>query len=254
MRKRNIASLLAFSVMVSPFAAAESILVQPRVEAGFSNYQLEFDGTVPVNEQFTLQANNKISSTVFVHRIAVTFAYDAFYLDVLASKTSDVTGSQLISEISAIENWTGGREEVNLTLGYQAFDSGSVFIGYRDGSIEADGQVNSSFSYESDGVYIGANYGFLITDSGAISLNIAYAFLNSELEETLFGTTVPFASGDGNGLKFGIAWHDSLSESLKYSISIDRYSYETDIESDVGADVNIKESESTIRLGLSYSF
>ncbi|MBZ9613431.1 hypothetical protein [Rheinheimera maricola] len=234
---------------------AEDVAIIPRAEAGFSSYSLKFDGIVPLDASGNaLQVSSQLGDNVFIYRGGLTIAYADFYLDILGSVSSDFSDIQLIPEFDALEKWTGDREEINITVGYQLFESGSVFAGYRSGELKADGQLNSNFAFKSDGFYVGANYGIPVTDTGVISFNIAYALLDASLSETLFGSMLPSADGDGNGLKYGVAWQAFLSDTVRYSISIDQYRYQTDLASNAGIDVKMTEKESAIRLGVSRVF
>ena len=253
-KKLCIASTLAASLFSSA-ALAEGVTLIPRFESGFSSYSLKFNGQVPLDASGnSLQASAQLGDSIFVYRVGLTFAFEAIYVDLMGSGTADFTDVQIIPEFDAIEKWSGDRQEINVTLGYQLFDAGSVFVGYRDGRLEADGQFNSTFTFESDGFYVGMNYGIPITDSGALSFNVAYAFLDAELDQTLFGSAFDTAGGNGNGLKFGLAWQDFLSDTVRYTISLDQYRYKTDADSASGIDIEMTEKESAIRIGISKAF
>lgn len=249
---------MASCLLVSSVATAQSVVIAPRAEVGFTSYSLEFNGTfaIPALGGLEAPANAQLGGTLFTQRAGVTAIFGDFYIDGLISATSDLSDTQIVEGLGEplVEDWTGSRDEYNITLGYALFDAGSVFIGYRDGEIEGDGQLNSVFSYETDGFYLGATYGFALTESGSLGLNIAFAQLDSTLKETLFGLPLPDAQGDGNGLKFGITWQDFLSDNVRYSVSFDQYRYQTNVELDDLVDVEMTEEEQSIRVGLTYFF
>ena len=241
-------------LLASTVQASEFVFI-PRVEAGFSSYSLEFDGQVPVDSlQTTLDIDTEFSGSLFVYRLGATLAYGDFYLDVWGSDSGDLSDVQIFPEFDAIEKWTGSRTEFNATIGYQLFETGSIFVGYRDGESEGDGQINSKFKFKSDGYFVGLNYGFAVGESSVVSLNLAYAFLDASLDETIFGLELDRADGDGDGFKYGVAWVTYPSDTVSFSLSIDRFVYTTDIDSSSGIDVEMTEEESAIRVGISKVF
>ncbi|MCW8090300.1 hypothetical protein [Alteromonas sp. ASW11-130] len=259
-RKRFFTRSLILLPLSSP-AIADEMLFIPRLEAGFAAYDLGFNGVVPLNPQGdVLRTDDSVGSNVFMYRVGATFVYNDFYIDLMGSDSSDFNDVQVIPEfndipgVTPVEKWTGDRKELNITVGYQLFETGSIFVGFRDGKLDAIGRQNSNFSYESDGFFAGINYGFPITDTGIIAVNFAYVFVDASLDETLIGVKIPTSDGDGDGVKFGVSWIDSISDTVRYTISVDQYRYVTDLTSRTGIDVQMTEKESAIRIGLSKAF
>ncbi|GGF53493.1 hypothetical protein [Alteromonas lipolytica] len=238
---------------------ADGITIIPSMEFGQTHYSLGFKGDFPLPVGIT-EVDNQFSESGSVYKFNLTFAYNKIYLDLSSSVTADMQFVQVVPEVPAIESWAGDRKEYTVTAGYSIFESGSVFIGYRKGKLQSkglaptNGLAQSTFLFESDGPFIGANYGIIANEDGVLAVNIAYADLEASLEETIFGFPIPATGGDGDGLKAGISWRAELTDNLRYSVSVDRYQYTTNLSNQLGVNSKMVEEESTIKVGISSSF
>ncbi len=243
---------LSTALLVSS-SIADEITIIPSMEYGQTHYSLGFKGDFPLPVGIT-EVDNKFSESGSVYKFNLTFAYGKMYLDLSSSVTADMQFVQVVPEVPAVESWGGDRQEYTVTAGYSLFESGSVFIGYRKGKLNSKGIANSTFLFESDGPFVGANYGIIANEDGVLAVNIAYADLEASLEETIFGFPIPATGGDGDGLKAGISWRAELTENWRYSVSVDRYRYSTNLTNQFGVNSEMVEEESTIKVGISTSF
>ncbi|ARU55456.1 MAG: hypothetical protein MI864_15620 [Pseudomonadales bacterium] len=227
------------------------LLFVPRAEIGMSDFSLRFKGMVPEPNGRTVNAYNKFITDHIVTRFGGSLIFQNVFLDAYYQTVSDEQTMQMFPELGLIENWLAERDEINITLGMSIFDSASVFVGYRDVEIEANGVNGSHYLFTNDGYYIGGSYRWDITESGSIALNAGFSVLDAKLEESLFGSQLPTGRGDGTGFKFGISWRDMLNERIGYTLQFDRYNYDHEIINREGnIDADMEEQEISMRLGL----
>ena len=257
MSKIKLATPLLFATCFSPVVADAEITIIPRAEVGYNSYQLEFDGEIPTptgNGVQIINISNSFNMNLASLRLGGSLAWNKLYMDAYYQGTTDASDTQTYPILNVTEKWTGSREEYNFTLGYSIIDGGSVFGGYRFSETTADGSIASDYSFEHEGYFIGASYGWLLTDTGALSINAAYAWLDVTLNENLLGFPLK-ADGDGTGVKLGVKWNDRINKEVGYSISVDWFNYDYDITTvGSGAQASMKEKEATIRLGIDYRF
>jgi len=93
-----------------------------------------------------------------------------------------------------------------------------------------DGNLRSSF--ELDGPFISAAYGFKI-GTGNLSAKIAVADLTGQWDinqtDRMGNDLATSASGDATGVTFGLAWKAPINQDWAYSISTDYYDYDFDV-------------------------
>ncbi|MCW8932804.1 MAG: hypothetical protein OQL19_21515 [Gammaproteobacteria bacterium] len=139
---------------------------------------------------------------------------------------------------------------------------GNVYFGYKNGKSEASGTLGTDLTFEEDGFFIGASYGWVIADAGMLSINAAYADLNGNLKEVP-GPSYPTnlamdADSNATGLSYGISWNGNISEKMGYSISFDANDYEFDDLKDNSATLalpdKIEETFYTGKVSISYRF
>jgi len=248
--KKNYLLIL---LLLSSYVGAEEVYFIPRLEVGFTNYSLSFNGTFPLPTGISNQSN-KFTGTSFFSRIGFSISYNNLFIDISKSDFESLSDVQLIPELNLVEKWTGERQESNIALGYRFFETGSFFVGYRSSEISASGAINSSLKYVSNGPFVGMNYGIPIEDTGLLAFNAAYAFLDTDFDESIFGFTIPTATGDGEGIKYGISYQGFLTEDMGYSLAVDRYRYKNRVRNNVGVDSKMIEKESILKVGLTYIF
>jgi len=178
---------------------------------------------------------------------------DYFQID----NTLNVDGSGNIENTPAIFS----REDSSITFGYNFTNNFSVFGGYKYGKTNSirfsnlkdfdnnppagtfpGGAIslannNTSFSLTEDGLFIGSSFIFSVSDSGSISLGVAYAdldgeFLFNSVELDTNGDKSIFVSdliiGDTSGTSFAVTWSDKFSDSINYNILLKLVKYQFD--------------------------
>lgn len=230
-------------------ARADEMTFTPRASLSIASY--EFSQTSRPGALAPTGINNndfpevKFDVTFKILGVGATFFKNGYYFDLALQKSLEEEDSFTLNDPglpggSFNENFKGDREDSSMTLGRKILDNrAAIYIGYKTGKSEADGNQGQHLSFEEDGFFIGANYSWVIPDSGVISVNLAFADLDGELTEDVTNPAfespavlnVPLdinASSDAQGLSYGISWSSRLSNSLSYTIGIDARSYTFD--------------------------
>lgn len=167
-----------------------------------------------------------------------TLVKDTYYLDLLYQQSLKEEDTFEFSDPSSgvdfKETFEGDRKDYAITLGKKILDQrGGVYIGYKVGKSEADGDQGEHLLFKEKGFFIGGNYGVPISDYGVLSFNLAYAVLEGELKEDVNdanfpGVAVPLdtdATSDAKGLSYGISWSSSITDNFSYSLGLDVRKY-----------------------------
>lgn len=228
----------------------------PRVEMGQAEYSIDFSGLIPLPDGTVQYDRNYFSLDPLVFRLGGTLSYEKYFFDVYYQTSSEDTSVQLFPRFGVIESWRAKKNDYNLAIGMAAVRNLYLFGGYRDLKQTADGAQNSEYEFRHSGFFIGGSYAWNLTDTGSLSVNLGYAWLEADISESLFGIKVPSASGkNGNGIKYGVIWRDQLSETISYSLSFDSYRYDHHLlNREQGVDVDIQEEETSVRIGISRLF
>lgn len=197
--------------------------------------------------------------------IGGTFSKNGYYLDLFAQNSSEEEDTFDFPAASFSETFKGDRSDTSITFGKKILDNrGAIYIGYKAGESSADGNNGQSLTFKEDGLFIGTNYAWRVSD-GAISINIAYADLEGKLKEEVtanFGAlNVPLdtdATSDAQGVSYGISYSGNISKHLNYSIGIDsqKYTFENIKDSNPNAIVSDKFTEEFLntKFSIFYSF
>ena len=246
------ASIFCTTISAMPLQASSDFAITPRVEVGPLNYNLEFSGALPVAGGQIVNLSNTFNADVYALRLGLTGSWRNIYVDAYYQQTTEGDDVQTLAQFGYIEKWQGDIEESNYTIGYSFLGGAAVFAGYRDLQLTADGNLGSEYQFEHDGYFMGASYAWPLTDRGALSFTLGYAWLDADLDETLVGIHVP-GSGDGDGFKIGVGWRSYINDVVGYSVNADYYEYEYDIENaNLGIDAEMTEKQAAIRIGLFY--
>lgn len=204
--------------------------------------------------------------------LGTTFSKEEYYLDLLVQKSLEEEDDftlidPLIPGGQFTETFTGDREDLTIAIGKKVFESrGSVYLGYKYGRSQAEGNQGQELSFEENGIFIGSNYSWPVTNSSVITLNLALAKLDGELREDVnhpFFTSLnpPLdinATSDTQGLSYGISWSSRISETLSYSIGLESkvYSFENirDVNPNVISSDQFKEEFLSTNFSLYYMF
>ncbi len=218
---------------------AAEVVFTPRASLSFSQYdfaQSERPGALagsplPTNDfpEVTFNVSFKLLG------VGGTFSKNGYYLDVFTQKSSEEEDSFSFAAANFNETFKGTRSDTSITLGKKILDNfGAIYIGYKTGKSEADGDQGQSLTFKEKGIFIGTNYAIRIGD-GALVFNVAYADLEGKLQEKVTNTaftSLPLpapldidATSDAQGVSYGISWSANLSKHLNYSVGIDSQKY-----------------------------
>lgn len=167
------------------------------------------------------------------------YYFDAFYQKSLKEEDSFTLEDPALPLPGGrfTENFKGDREDYSVTFGMKILDKrAGVYIGYKDGKSQASGDQGQELKFQENGFFIGGNYGWLITETGSLSIKLAYAKLDGDLTETsnnpAFASPAVLAtpldtnaSSDARGLSYGVSWSSRVSKNFSYTIGLDRKKY-----------------------------
>jgi hypothetical protein len=238
--------LLAFQ----PVQASE-ITFSPRTSLSLTSYKFTQSERVGALANTGINGNDfpeiTFEVTFKILGIGGTFFKDGYYLDMFIQKSADEEDSFTLDDPIIPEpfkeTFKGDRLDNTITLGKKILDNkGAVYFGYKTGKSEASGNQGQHLTFKEKGLFVGANYGWVVTKSSMFIVNIAYADLEGDLREEitnpLFDTgsgpsdiVVPLdidASSDSKGLSYGVSWASRISNTVSYSVSIDAKKYTFD--------------------------
>ena len=179
-----------------------------------------------------------------------TFLMNGYYFDVSYQKSLEEEDTFTLEDPALpggvfMETFKGDREDYAITFGKKFLDNSlGLYGGYKAGTSQATGNQGQVLSFEEDGFFVGANYGWRIGDKGVLSINLAYADLDGDLKEDVNNPAfaspavlaVPLdtdATSDAQGLSYGLSWSSRLSDNVGYSIALDAKKYTFDNVQDV---------------------
>lgn len=171
---------------------------------------------------------------------------------------------------------SAGREDIDLTLGYQLHRNWGLFAGYKRGETTMDfvprepdddgNYLRTSESYEQEGPFIGASFAWQFERAGRLSISAAYADLRAtnhfaantdedeEDEAPEFDDLTGTVKGDTTGFSYTLAWTMPLSSRLLFQTRFKVNDYQQDIRFEGETFDNIDETLSSLHVGLSYVF
>lgn len=235
--------------------ANKELVFLPYVELGIIDYSLEFDGTIPI--PLLGNADQRVENQFFFDMSTIkgglVVAYGDLFVNSFYRGTSEDSDLQILPSGISIK-WSGKREDMSISVGYKILDAVTIFAGYRESETKGSGTGNSNYSFEQDGFFLGASYYLGLTDTGGLNFSFGNAWLDSELKEDVFNIAFPDASGDGAGIKFGVAWRDSINENWSYTISAEHFRYDHDMEVGDTGSVDVDEIETSYSAGLIYNW
>jgi hypothetical protein len=257
--------LLSIFILSTPTIPQSSIAKEinfiPRAWAGLSDYQFKQSprkGALPDGSDFP---EVKFDATFLMTGIGLSSIYDHFYIDFSYQDSSEEEDS--FSSANFYEKFKGDRRDYSATLGMKILDyQGTIYIGYKNGKTSGKGNKGTQLTFKEDGFFIGANYGWIIADSGLLAFNIAYADLDGNLKEVpgpVYSSGLGMnADSETKGLSYGISWTSTITEKIGYSIALDANEYEFDHLKDDSASTplpdKIEESLYTGKISIFYQF
>jgi len=258
--KKLITGCCLSITMIPEILLADDLRFIPRTWIGIADYsfdQAPRKGALPDGSDFP---EVKFDAALLVVGVGLTTTYDHFFLDLSYQDSSEEEDS--FSDAGYYEKFTGDRRDYATTLGMKILDyKGTIYIGYKNGKTSGRGQSGTQLTFKEDGFFIGSSYGWIISDIGLLSVNIAYADLDGNLKEEP-GPGYPSGLGmdadsEASGSSYGILWSSHLFNDIGYTLSIDANSYEFDHikeNSTTSLPDKIEEELITAKFSISYRF
>jgi hypothetical protein len=199
-----------------------------------------------------------------------TLFKENYYLDVFYQKSLEDKASFSV-EIPGdkggrySDNFKGARRDASFTFGKKILDGrASVYGGYRSGKTGGPQSQGRHLSFEEKGFFVGGNYGWLVSDSGVLSVNLAYAKLDgNRTQKAITGVEAfPYISlngeGDTKGLSYGVNWSSRLTDHISYSAGLEVREYDFKKIKDVNPQIRfldrVNEKFTAITFSTYYSF
>ncbi len=242
----SLGLLLAFQP-----AQASEITFTPRISLSLTSYKFTQSERIGALANTGINGNDfpEISFEVTFKTLGIggTFFKDGYYLDLSLQKSAEEEDSFTLDDPVFSEpfkeTFKGDRQDNAITLGKKILDNkGAIYIGYKTGKSEAEGNQGQHLSFQEKGPFIGANFGWVVAKSSMFIVNIAYADLEGDLREEVTNPlfvsgsgpsdiAVPLdidANSDSKGLSYGVSWASRISKAVSYSVSLDAKKYTFD--------------------------
>jgi hypothetical protein len=282
-------SLFTFALLP---VASSALELQSRFQAGVMDYQFTMK-PIAYTDGDRFSGYTLESILPFVGG-GITVFENRFFFDLYLQKAfsgSDETSSFFergsgSSTSNEKINADFERDELSLSVGYAVGNQGALFLGYRRSTtnfIDTFTEITTSSSssstesgtrdidFKQSGYFLGGAYAFPINEQAVITLNAALAFLDGEYGVRRHSIEVSSVNdseetedysdkydGDTIGLNLGVTWKGRMFESVDYTLGLDGYSYDFDLENrdEFESIETPKISENVMRLsaGLSYQF
>lgn len=259
-------ALLLLQPLCTKTSFAKDVLFVPRMSLSIMQY--EFTKPTTVNGLGDGEDFPELSTDLNFKLLGLggTLFKDSYYLD-LFYQTSTNESSSFTAEDPAIPggtfygNFDGRRREYALTFGKKIFDGrGGIYAGYKDGKTGGPLPQEQHLSFEEEGFFIGGNYGWLVSDLGVISLNLAYAKMdgnriqktNTGFEEQGFIIDLN-GNGDTEGLSYGATWSSHLTDHISYSIGLEVRQYFFDNIKDINPEIPFTDKAEETFSGVTFS-
>ena len=268
--------LMALFCMQLPYAQiafAKDVRFIPHVSVSITKYEVTkraVVGGLPDGNDFPEMSLNY---TYNLLGVGGTLFNNSYYFDIFYQRSSDEVSSfsvenPAVSGSVLAATFNGRRRDYSLTFGKKILDGqAGIYAGYKEGKSGGPQQPQGDYlSFEEKGFFIGGNYGWLISDLGVISLNLAYAKMDgnrTQKRTTVYnGQNIILnynGNGDTDGLSYGVLWASRLTQNLSYSVGLEVRRYSFDNIKDVNPEKipfmdSIVETFSGITFSTYYSF
>lgn len=246
---------------------------------GFSGTALAGPYMVPVTPFVQVQFGHKQQAfkelldqklSFYMLRVGVGLVADRVLLSLTADRS---IGRADVSEEE--ETGSARRREYDLALGYALPAGFTVFGGYKFGetridlvsreAIDAGGAARLRNRFEEAGPYLGASWQYAFEEAGALSLSMAYAWLDADnhfggtVDDPDEGDPAEFddfrgrVGADASGIGLGLRWSKSLTDALGYEATLRWQRYDQDLAQQ-NVQVSAQETFTEFGMGLTYSF
>ena len=234
-------AILLFGFHYSNPSVADDVRFIPRASLSIASYNFTQSARPGALEPSTINGGDfpevEFDVTFKIIGVGGTLFKDSYYLDMMYQQSLDEEDTFSLQDPAIppdgvfSETFEGDRKDYAVTVGKKFLDNlAGLYLGYKVGESDATGDQGERLNFKEDGFFIGGNYGWRINNSGVLSVNLAYADLDGDLEEKvnnpLFSPTLSTdASSDAKGLSYGISWASRLTDKLSYSLALDTRKY-----------------------------
>ena len=210
MKNKTLSAIFFLSTLSLPTSAAELTLV-PSIGFGFSSLNFQPTSGLVDKARFSIVD------------FALTAAYERYYVRINAEVP---LGQETTSSGGIIRQFQ--REDFGLAVGYILPANFSVFGGISSGKTSIVTYNGTDIIYtrhEDRGPFVGINYNYSVDDNAAISLSLAYAFMDGSYSRFVAGGTSTAETGKTSGLSMGVTWSDRYRNEATYYLSYKYKSY-----------------------------
>jgi hypothetical protein len=252
--KTYIVPIIAFAIFcISPFAMTDELSFTPRLTTGYMNYKLETPSPVP-----GIVPSQKYQDNLAIIGAGATLSWNRLYLDAYGQISSNGSDSLSIPILNYSENYDGNVTDYSLAAGVAITDNLSIYVGYKYNKLDLSGNRGAKASFEADGYFLGASYGWVIQEAGVFALNLAFADLDGSLRSQVPNLTIDFdQTSNTQGLSYGVSWKSTINKNWGYSIALDGYQYNFKdlVDKQFGAGPGeINQDIFTVRVSVTYLF
>lgn len=242
--KQPTALLFVVATLLSaPAPAIEEIGFTPRISLARSSYQFSQTARTGALAPTGINGNDfpkvKFDVNFLLYGLGGTVFSGSYYLDLLYQTSSEESDKFSLDDPALpdgnfTETFSGDRQDLTLTFGKKVLQNrASLFVGYKSGKSEADGNQGQHLTFEEDGFFAGANYGFKTSATSVLSLNGAFALLDGNLKEKVTNPAfdslnAPLdinATSAATGLSYGIGWSNRFSKKFSLSLALESRNY-----------------------------
>jgi hypothetical protein len=186
--------IMSLLLLSNSLMAEETLQWRSEIFSGYRSLNYSAGGT-------------EIKGDVFSAGVGLTAIYGRFY--------SSFSAERDIHSHSQTANINFNRSDIAWSVGYGIGDNISLFSGYKQGLTKLN-----DVDLKAKGLFIGAGAG-LPTQYGIFSFSAAYADLGANYRDPKLYAY----SGNARGTSLSLAWHNKLSETLTYGLSLVRHEY-----------------------------
>jgi hypothetical protein len=221
----------------------------------------------------TFQFDEKIDQKLIFQTLSLTAGFGSGPYNFLINYSSSLDSAE-VSE----EDFIGSadRSDIDLVMVRQFGKSFNIFAGYKTGEttlesfnreeLDDGGAESRAESFEQEGPFLGFSANWAIEDAGRLSFSIAYADLNSTNrfvsdgdgadpdEAPEFDDITGTTQGKTTGLSYNLAWTMPLKGNWLFRSKIKVNRYKQNIEFQGVSFNGIKESSTSLLIGLIHVF
>lgn len=261
-------ALLLLLPLCSSTVLAKDMRFVPRVSVSVSQYEFTKPTTVNGLGEGKNFPETSFDTTFKFLGLGATVFKNSYYFDIFYQHSTKEETSFSIEDPAIPTpdhrfsvSVDARRRDYSFTFGKKILDGrAGIYAGYKEGKTGGPQPQGEHLSFEEKGFFIGGNYGWLISDAGVISLNLAYAKMdgnriqktNTGLEDK--GFEVNFnGNGDAEGLSYGANWSSRLTDRMSYSVGLEVRQYTFDNIKDVNPKFSFTDEVEETFSGITFS-